>query len=287
MEYAIVIAVIVLIGIICWGTYENNHVMVTNYELDSKRVPRDMKGLKIVQLSDLHNIRNEELRASILYKVKCIEPDLIVFTGDMLDKYRPNVKIALDFMQKLSNIAPTYYTFGNHDYKAKDRLHLFNSLYDFNENIASNNAFVFKHKRQRMNIIALEDPVKAQKYNKVYGLPKQSNKEIVNEALEELKYNHRNFTILISHRPDFYKEYDRKNIDLVFTGHAHGGQFNIPPFGPLYAPGQGILPKYAGGMYDLKHTKMIVNRGIGNSTFPFRLNNRPEIVVVTLKNSYY
>ena len=116
MEYVIVIAVIVLIGIICWGIYENNHVMVTNYELDSKRVPRDMKGLKIVQLSDLHNIRNEELRASILYKVKCIEPDLIVFTGDMLDKYRPNVKIALDFMQKLSDIAPTYYTFGNHDY---------------------------------------------------------------------------------------------------------------------------------------------------------------------------
>ncbi len=287
MEYVIVIIVIVLIGIICWGVYENNHVRVTNYELDSRRVPRDMKGLKIVQLSDLHNVRNEQLRESILDKVSYIRPDLIVFTGDMLDKHRPNVKIALDFMKKLSDIAPTYYTFGNHDYKAKGNQCLFNRLYDFNENMARNNALVFKHKRQRMNIIGLEDPVRAQRYNKIYGLPKQSKNEIVNEALEELKYNHRNFTILISHRPDFYKEYDRKNIDLVFTGHAHGGQFNIPPFGPLYAPGQGILPKYAGGMYDLKHTKMIVNRGIGNSTFPFRLNNRPEIVVVTLKNSYY
>ncbi len=287
MEYVIVIIVIVLIGIICWGVYENNHVRVTNYELDSRRVPRDMKGLKIVQLSDLHNVRNEQFRESILNKVKSISPDLIVFTGDMLDKHRPNVKIALDFMKKLSDIAPTYYTFGNHDYKARGNQCLFNRLYDFNENMARNNALVFKHKRQRMNIIGLEDPVRAQRYNKIYGLPKQSKNEIVNEALEELKYNHRNFTILISHRPDFYKEYDRKNIDLVFTGHAHGGQFNIPPFGPLYAPGQGILPKYAGGMYDLEHTKMIVNRGIGNSAFPFRLNNRPEIVVVTLKNSYY
>ena len=287
MIYVLGGVIVLLTIVMCIGVYENTHVKITRYEFDSRRVPRDMKGLKIVQLSDLHNVRNKELRDDILEDIKWMCPHLIIFTGDMLDKNRPNVDIALDFMKRLSKIAPTYYTFGNHDYKARCRHKLFNRIYDFNENMANNKVFVFKNKRQRMNIIGLDDPIKAQRYNKAYGLPKQSKEEIVSEALDEIKYNHRNFTILITHRPDFYKVYDRKNIDLVFTGHAHGGQFNIPPFGPLYAPGQGILPKYAGGMYDLKHTKMIVNRGIGNSVFPFRLNNRPEIVLVTLKNSYY
>ena len=98
--------------------------------------------------------------------------------------------------------------------------------------------------------------------------------------------------LVLCHYPENFKaigdkSYYKYKFDLMFSGHAHGGQFRLPFVGGLYAPGQGILPKYAGGMYDLKHTKMIVNRGIGNSAFPFRLNNRPEIVVVTLKNSYY
>ena len=79
--------------------------------------------------------------------------------------------------------------------------------------------------------------------------------------------------------------YSRYNIDLVFTGHAHGGQIRLPFIGGLYAPGQGVFPKYTDGVHEKNGTTMIISRGIGSSIFPFRINNNPEIISVTLKKA--
>lgn len=280
MEVFLAIVVVVM-SIMFWLDYENTHLDITKYEIDSIRVPRDFKDFKIVQLSDFHNNRDITFLNKVIYEIRNIKPDLILITGDIVDSYSPNIEVACLFVKQLTNIAPTYYTTGNHEFVCKKRSEFFSKVYNVNENFGHNNVFVFKKNRQKINIIALEDPMKVQLRNK----RKKSN-VIVREAMEKIRFNHRNFTILISHRPDLYKEYDKRNIDLIFTGHAHGGQFNIPPFGPIYAPSQGMFPKYAKGMYDLKNSKMIVNRGLGNSSFPFRINNKPEIVVVTLKNSH-
>ena len=93
------------------------------------------------------------------------------------------------------------------------------------------------------------------------------------------------YTVLLSHRPELFEVYDANGVELVFTGHAHGGQFRLPFIGGLFAPHQGFLPKYDAGIFKQNNTNMIVSRGIGNSIFPFRFNNRPEIVVVELQNS--
>jgi hypothetical protein len=90
------------------------------------------------------------------------------------------------------------------------------------------------------------------------------------------------FQILLSHRPEMLSLYSEYGFDLVFSGHAHGGQFRIPFVGGLVAPNQGLLPKYTAGKHEAGDTAMIVNRGLGNSLFPFRIFNRPEIVEVTL-----
>ena len=91
------------------------------------------------------------------------------------------------------------------------------------------------------------------------------------------------FTILLSHRPEFIRFYEKVNLDLVFSGHAHGGLFRIPGIGGVIAPHQGFFPKYTEGLIQMGNTSMIVNRGLGDSGFPFRINNLPEIVLVRLK----
>lgn len=90
------------------------------------------------------------------------------------------------------------------------------------------------------------------------------------------------YCILLSHRPEYFRTYVSESIDLVLSGHAHGGQFRLPFIGGLIAPGQGIFPKYDAGAYSENRTTMIVSRGIGNSIIPVRFNNRPEVVIVHL-----
>ena len=92
------------------------------------------------------------------------------------------------------------------------------------------------------------------------------------------------FTILLSHRPELLDTYAAHDMDLVLTGHAHGGQFRLPLIGGLIAPNQGLFPKYDDGLYSEGNTNMIVSRGLGNSIIPFRFNNRPEVVLIELKS---
>ena len=102
--------------------------------------------------------------------------------------------------------------------------------------------------------------------------------------LEALSCEYENtYCVLLSHRPDMLDVYAGADVDLVLSGHMHGGQFRLPFVGGLYAPSQGFFPEYDAGHYSKGVTDMIVSRGLGNSAFPFRINNRPEIVVVELK----
>ena len=90
------------------------------------------------------------------------------------------------------------------------------------------------------------------------------------------------YTVLLSHRPELFDVYVDSQIDLVFSGHAHGGQFRVPFIGGLVAPNQGFFPEYDAGLFSKENTTMVVSRGVGNSIIPLRFNNRPEIVVVEL-----
>ena len=109
---------------------------------------------------------------------------------------------------------------------------------------------------------------------------------LLSESILEAKLSQVNisdgFTILLSHRPEYFNVYQNKNIDLVLSGHAHGGQFRLPLGGGVIAPGQGLFPKYDAGAYTENGTTMIVSRGIGNSIIPVRINNPPEIVIIEL-----
>ena len=104
------------------------------------------------------------------------------------------------------------------------------------------------------------------------------------QAISSLQDESDGFTVLLSHRPELFDLYVDSGIDLVFSGHAHGGQFRLPIIGGLVAPNQGLFPKYDAGHFIEENTTMIVSRGVSNSIIPLRINNPPEIVVVELKS---
>lgn len=105
---------------------------------------------------------------------------------------------------------------------------------------------------------------------------------MVETKLNALSLDDSCYTILLSHRPELFDAYVSSGIDLIFSGHAHGGQFRLPLIGGLIAPNQGFFPKYDAGLYSEGKTNMVVSRGIGNSIIPLRFNNRPEVVLVEL-----
>lgn len=105
----------------------------------------------------------------------------------------------------------------------------------------------------------------------------------LSDYIEEL-FTEDDFQILLSHRPEKFQEYVDAGVNLVFSGHAHGGQFRLPFVGGLVAPNQGLFPEYDAGLFSEDGTNMMVSRGIGNSIIPIRFNNRPEVILVELSN---
>ena len=106
----------------------------------------------------------------------------------------------------------------------------------------------------------------------------------MNSWLSGLRTETDSYTILLSHRPELFSVYAEQEMNLVLSGHAHGGQFRLPLVGGLVAPNQGFFPEYDSGVYTEHGTSMVVSRGIGNSLFPFRFNNRPEVILIELKS---
>ena len=127
-----------------------------------------------------------------------------------------------------------------------------------------------------MQLIGLDDP-------DFVDVGKTVQESILKTKLGDLELKE-GFRILLSHRPELFDAYTSTNMDLVLSGHAHGGQFRVPFIGGIVAPDQGLLPKYDAGVFTENGTTMVVSRGVGNSIIPIRLNNRPEIVIVKLKS---
>jgi len=245
--------------------WQNNDVVVTKYDYTNTEIPVEFDGFTILQVSDLHNNefgKNQEVLVSLTKK---IAPDIIVVTGDLIDSNHTDIETAMDYISQAVLIAPVYFVTGNHEIWSEQYAPLAAELVKCGVTILNNDSIILAQDGAEIALLGLPDG------------------DIISKESEEvLKTNNKGFCILLSHRPELLNEYAKENIDLVFTGHAHGGQFRIPFLGGLYAPNQGLLPKYTNGVYKEDDTTMVVSRGLGNSVIPVRIFNRPELVVVTL-----
>ena len=267
-----------LVLLTCFFYFQNNSIVTTEYNFSSDKVPQNFKGYKIVQLSDLHSKSFGNNQSDLVKKVKKVNPDLIVFTGDLIDSDRYDEKISLTLMEKLVQIAPVYYVTGNHEWWSGKFNSLEDKLKDTGVQVMRNTVEEIIIGNDKIQMIGIDDPAKV---NESYAERAIAEEDITNsiKGLEEGV----DFKILLSHRPELFSLYTQYEFDVVFSGHAHGGQVRIPFIGGLVAPNQGLFPEYSSGMHDVDNTTMIVNRGLGNSIIPLRVFNRPEIVVVTLK----
>lgn len=275
----IIISFILIIGLIIFCIYQNNSIVITKSNYNNPKIPSDFDGFTIVHISDLHNKMFGNNQTEILNKVRSLSPDIIVVTGDLIDRRKYNLGNAMTFISGAAKIAPVYYVSGNHEAWSGKFPLIKKSLLDAGVHILDDTAVELSKGRSSIYIMGLSDPdFLTSHYVDGTNISKMS------EQLKQWSTNEK-FKILLSHRPELFELYCENNLDLVFTGHAHGGQVRIPFVGGLVAPDQGVFPKYTSGSYSKVSSTMFVSRGLGNSIFPIRIFNRPEIIAVTLRNN--
>lgn len=259
--------------------WQNNGIGTTVIKFTNPKIHEGIHGFTIVQISDLHNksFGKEQLR--LLKKIEKKAPDIIVVTGDLIDSSQTNISVSMTFIRGALKIAPVYYVTGNHESWSGIYPELSNQLAEAGVMIMDNNNVQIKESGNVIELIGLADPA----FNQANNI-KAANRLIFREQLSKLtEKTGDSLTILLSHRPEYFDVYAESSIDLVFSGHAHGGQFRLPFVGGLVAPDQGFFPKLTSGSHTLDGTTMIVSRGLGNSIIPLRLFNRPELIVVILQ----
>lgn len=258
LKILIVIAVIALLTVFVY--YNNTHLVITEYDYTNAKLPESIDGYCIVQISDLHNAKFGKDNEKLLEKIRICSPDIIVITGDMVDcSGHTNIPIALSFASAATDICPVYYITGNHEYYLSEE-----QRNTFLSGLMASGVIILNSESlelvEGVRLIGLDDNDLFHDFSNLV-------------ATEE-------FNIVLAHEPQRIKNYASSNADLVFSGHAHGGQIRLPIIGGLAAPDQGFNPEYSEGLIHYNNTDMIISRGLGNSAFPFRIFNYPEIVCV-------
>ena len=275
---ALFVVVFVLVVLIVWTLWGNTALEVNEYEVVSDRIPQGFEGFRIAQVSDLHNAEFGEGNEKLIQLLSQTDPDIIVLTGDLIDSRHTDIEIALDFARQAIKLAPVYYVSGNHEARVREYEDLKMGLAEAGVVILENQNVQITREGESITLMGIDDPSFQEDY--LFG----DSESVARQAIDDLQNESEGYTILLSHRPELFDLYVDTGMDLVFSGHAHGGQFRLPFVGGLVAPNQGFFPKNDAAQFTEENTTMIVSRGVGNSIIPVRFNNRPEIVLVTLRN---
>lgn len=257
-------------GLCLW---DNLRLTVSRYNLDFDNLPEEFDGFCIVQVSDLHNQRFGERQEKLIAAIRAEKPDMIAVTGDLFHTaHRDNSRV---FLERAVKIAPCYFVSGNHEQRFADYFtNIVPRLESLGAIVLDDESRVIRRGAAGIAVTGLSDP--------------SFRRTVPPERLTEEKLTRLDtdmFTILLSHRPELFEIYARHNISVAFAGHAHGGQVRIPKaHRGLFAVQQGWFPRYTEGISEKNGTRMIVSRGLGNSTLYPKINNPPELVVARLNS---
>ncbi len=274
-RFILISILIIAITLTIWIVWGNITLGVTHYTVTSHRLPASFNHYKIAVVSDLHNAEFGKNNSRLLELIKKEKAHIIAITGDLVDSRKTDIEIAGNLVKNLVKIAPCYYVTGNHEARiGKQYQDLERILLDENVIVLHDSWIKLTRGNDLIQIAGLDDP-------NFTSRDSSTHEKILQTKLSDMALAD-TYCVLLSHRPETFKAYVTENIDLVLSGHAHGGQIRLPFIGGLLAPNQGFFPRYDGGLYSENNTTMVVSRGIGNSIFPVRFNNRPEIVIVEL-----
>lgn len=260
---------------LCIKYADNTTLQLTTYQISSEKIPADFNGFRIAQIADLHNTEFGENNTNLLSLLAESAPDIIVFTGDQLDSRKTDKDVVLTFVRQAVQIAPCYLVTGNHEGSLPNMREFLNQLQDSGVIVLDNEMMELTHNGASIDLVGLTDP---SMNIELYGYSAEVSLET---KLQGIERNNEHYTILLSHRPKYLYVYERNGIDLAICGHNHGGQVRIKGQG-LISASKDLLPEYDAGIFTLGDTTMVLSRGLGNSIFPWRINNPPEVVIIEL-----
>ncbi|MGY4688539.1 metallophosphoesterase [Salibacterium sp. K-3] len=258
-----------------------NWISVTNEKVHLDDLPEEFDGYKIVQLSDLHNKEFGDGNQRLAKKINKIKPDMIVITGDMLTNARDvpnNGDVLINLLENIHKGYPIYYVTGEHEeglyYEDRNKYQKEGTKEDYEEKLSNLGVTVLNDERTTITR-------QGAKIN-LYGLKEHLSGEIqIEERLGETNKDEVN--ILLSHRPFYFENFSDWGADVVFSGDTHGGMVHLPFIGGTVST-EGFFPEYDGGLFYKENSTMVVSRGLGNNPIPLRINNRPELVEITIKS---
>lgn len=271
-----VLAALLLAG----NAWANARVWNARVEIRDEKIPAAFDGFVLCQVSDVHNEARGEGNAALLRALREAAPDLICITGDFLDSRRTDLDFALELAGQLAEIAPAVYVTGNHEARLMDLSALEAGLAARGVRVLRDGWTPLARGGEEIALIGLDDPGFAAGEGWTLSEGLDQTQARLSALLAQAGDR---FSLVLSHRPELLPAYADAGADLVLSGHAHGGQVRLPGIGGLFAPGQGILPRLTSGVHARGETRLVVSRGLGNSAFPLRVFNPPEIVTVTLR----
>ena len=285
--FCIISFILLIIG---YSLIENRYIKTVRYTLHfdkkhliqvSSRSDRiemtDGSVTRIVQLSDLHNCRYGKKNEQLVKKIKACRPDLILVTGDMINKYQSVDEAVFDLFQQLSDLCPCVYSLGNHELKQRNRYP--KRFQDYIRRLQSYGIIVSDNEKHEITLNNTLFRLASfssdlHQYRKLF---RRKNSDMRTTEIPVADTD--GITILLSHDPELTEQYVKTGYSLVFSGHLHGGIIRIPGWRGIVSTRFAPFPKYDGGCYRLDESHvLIVSRGLGSHTIKFRLFNRPELV---------
>lgn len=282
----VIIASLLIIGFQIHA--DQSHIVVDRFELSLESIPKAFDGYKIVHLSDLHGVRFKDGQAGLIRKIEAEQPDLIVISGDTLDKQFDHWENSLSLIRALSQNTPVFMSTGNHEYWAGKRTNIPAELSRAGATLLQNTSIKLHppginrmpegSNSCAIRLFGIDDPWFFESDEAYLNTLYQMKTKALTEDQSEC------FSLLISHRPELQSLYQRAGYDLTFSGHAHGGQVRLPFTEGLVAPNQGFFPKLTSGLHEKQGRYLLISRGLGNPKgFP-RVFNPPEVVSLTLRH---
>lgn len=277
----ILVIILFILILVClasiWVSY--NWLTVSHFTVQSSKIS---EPFRIILISDLHEHQFGRGNEKLAEKIREQSPDIIIIDGDMINGDSENADTAVELVRALKETASVYYSFGNHEYSYMEAGHE-----DLTEELEAAGAVVLNY--QSIDIDVKGNPVRLgglYEYGFETGMQSEEENERAVPYLEEYADTDR-YLIMCAHRPESFYPWDMADqwgIDLVLSGHLHGGQVIIPGVGGLYNSLDGFFPKFDYGQYKLGDSDMVITRGLGsNPKMLPRFNNPPEIAVVEVK----
>lgn len=245
-----------------------NYIQISQFYINKLKLSSNKltNNLKITQITDFHS--NDNINLEKLFKsIGEFEPDLIVITGDLIDYKTRDLSLAFEVLKQSKLITPkVYFVNGNHETNHILSKEFNEGLYKYGIKVLDNTTESFDFEGNKLNLLGAS-----------FFAEKNDFESIFRDISED------NYNLLLSHSPNRPIKFINNKLDLILSGHTHGGQIRLPFIGGIIAPGQGLFPKYDKGTLEIGNTTIYIDSGLGNSIYPIRLFNRVQITNIEVE----